>query len=55
MFPAFAMITNEIIAQPEYRSDSFKSVRTIVNVGPEDVLIQLQAKMPHTKQITVLG
>ena len=55
MFPAFAMITNEIIAQPEYRSDSFKSVRTIVNVGPEDVLIQLQAKMPHTKQITVFG
>ena len=55
MFPAFAMITNEIIAQPEYRSDSFKSVRTIVNVGPEDVLTQLQAKMPHTKQITVFG
>ncbi len=55
MFPAFAMITNEIIAQPEYRSDSFKSVRTIVNVGPEDVLMQLQAKMPHTKQITVFG
>ena len=55
MFPAFAMITNEIIAQPEYRNDSFKSVRTIVNVGPEDVLMQLQAKMPHTKQITVFG
>ena len=55
MFPAFAMITNEIIAQPEYRNDSFKSVRTIVNVGPEDVLMQLQEKMPHTKQITVFG
>ncbi len=55
MFPAFAMITNEIIAQSEYRNDSFKSVRTIVNVGPEDVLMQLQAKMPHTKQITVFG
>ncbi len=55
MFPAFAMITNEIIAQPEYRSDSFESVRTIVNVGPEDVLMQLQEKMPHTKQITVFG
>ncbi len=55
LFPAFAMITNEIIAQPEYRNDSFKSVRTIVNVGPEDVLMQLQAKMPHTNQITVFG
>ena len=55
LFPAFAMITNEIMAQPEYTSDSFKSVRTIVNVGPEDVLMQLQAKMPHTKQITVFG
>ena len=55
MFPAFAMITNEILSQPEYTSESFKSVRTIVNVGPPDVLIQLQNKMPHTKQITVFG
>ncbi len=55
MFPAFAMITNEILAQPEYTSESFQSVRTIVNVGPPDVLMQLQDKMPHTKQITVFG
>ncbi|MBJ86749.1 MAG: AMP-dependent synthetase [Acidimicrobiaceae bacterium] len=55
MFPAFAMITNEIMAQPEYTAESFKSVRTIVNVGPSDVLMQLQDRMPHTKQITVFG
>jgi len=55
MFPAFAMITNEILALPEYTSKSFQSVRTIVNVGPPDVLMQLQNRMPHTKQITVFG
>mgnify|MGYP002862613516 CR=1 FL=1 len=55
MFPAFAMITNEILSQHEYTPDSFHSVRTIVNVGPQDVLMQLQEKMPHTKQITVFG
>ena len=55
MFPAFFQITNEILLHPDYRNDSFKSVRTIVNVGPQDVLMQLQNKMPHTKQITVFG
>ena len=55
MFPAFAMITNEIMAQEEYTPDSFEDVRIIVNVGPPDVLMQLQEKMPHTKQITVFG
>jgi len=55
MFPAFAMITHEIQSQPEYTTESFKSVRTIVNVGPPDVLMKLQEKMPYTKQITVFG
>jgi acyl-CoA synthetase (AMP-forming)/AMP-acid ligase II len=55
MFPAFFQITNEILLHPEYTSDSFESVRTIVNVGPQDVLMRLQEKMPHTKQITVFG
>ncbi len=55
MFPAFFQITNEILLHPQYTTDSFESVRTIVNVGPQDVLMRLQEKMPHTRQITVFG
>ncbi len=55
MFPAFPTITMQLLNHPDYAADSFASVRTIVNVGPPDVLRSMQERMPHTTQITVFG
>lgn len=55
MFPAFPTITMALLNHPSYHPDAFASVRTIINVGPPDVLRTMAAKMPHTTQITVFG
>lgn len=55
MFPAFPTITTQLLNHPDYDRDSFASVRTIVNVGPPDVLRAMQERMPHTTQLSVFG
>ena len=54
-FPAFTTITMALLDHPQYDSDTFSSIRTMFNVAPEDVLVKMQKRMPHTSQITGFG
>ncbi len=54
-FPAFPTITLQLLHHPRYTPDTFKEVRVILNVGPPEELLAMQAMMPHTTQITCFG
>lgn len=55
LFPAFATITMQLLNHPAYTDDTFANVRVAINVGPPEELRAMQARMPHTTQITVFG
>ncbi|MGI9594980.1 MAG: class I adenylate-forming enzyme family protein [Acidimicrobiales bacterium] len=56
MFPAFPTITKALLNHPDYRPETLASVRTVLNVGPPDVLRSMQAQMPaSTTQLTAFG
>jgi len=54
-FPAFPTITLQLLHHPCYTHDTFKDVRVMLNVGPPEELVAMQAMMPHTTQITCFG
>ncbi len=54
-FPAFPTITLQLLHHPRYTADTFKDVRVMLNVGPPEELVAMQALMPHTTQITCFG
>lgn len=54
-FPAFPTITLQLLNHPQYTPDTFKGVRVMLNVGPPEELVAMQALMPHTTQITAFG
>ena len=54
-FPAFPTITMQILHHPRYTPDTLSGVRVILNVGPPEELVAMQALMPHTTQITCFG
>ena len=54
-FPAFPTITLQLLNHPRYTPDTFNGVRTMLNVGPPEELMAMQALMPHTTQITAFG
>ena len=54
-FPAFPTITLQLLNHPRYTPDTFKGVRTMLNVGSPEELTAMQALMPHTIQVTAFG
>ncbi len=54
-FPAFPTITLQLLHHPRYHPDAFSDVRVMLNVGPAEELVAMQALMPHTTQITCFG
>jgi len=54
-FPAFPTITLQVLNHPRYTPDTLRGVRVMLNVGPPEELIAMQALMPHTTQITCFG
>ena len=54
-FPAFPTITLQLLNHPRYTPDTFKHLRVMLNVGPPEELVAMQAMMPHTTQITAFG
>jgi fatty-acyl-CoA synthase len=55
MFPAFPLITQSLLTHPSYSAETFRAVRTCFNVAPPEMLRSMQAKMPHTVQISGFG
>mgnify|MGYP003322538062 FL=1 len=54
-FPAFPTITLQILHHPHYTPETLSGVRVMLNVGPAEELVAMQALMPHTTQITCFG
>jgi len=54
-FPAFPTITLQILHHPRYTPETLRGVRVMLNVGPPEELVAMQALMPHTTQITCFG
>ena len=54
-FPAFPTITLQILHHPRYTPETLSDVRVMLNVGPPEELVAMQALMPHTMQITCFG
>jgi fatty-acyl-CoA synthase len=54
-YATFPAITQALLNHPAYRPDSWKRVRCINNVAPPDTLREMQARMPHTVQISSYG
>ena len=54
-FPAFPTITLQVLHHPRYTPDTLSNVRIMLNVGPPEELVAMQALMPHTTQITCFG
>jgi len=54
-FPAFPTITLQILHHPRYTPETLSGVRVMLNVGPPEELVAMQALMPHTTQITCFG
>ncbi len=54
-FATFPAITQALLNHPDYHPDRWKRVRLINNVAPRDTLRDMQARMPHTIQISAYG
>ena len=54
-FPAFPTITLQVLNHPRYTPETLNGVRVMLNVGPPEELVAMQALMPHTTQITCFG
>lgn len=55
MFTAFPIIAQAILNHPDCDDETLRDVRVTFNVAPPDALREMQAKMPHTAQITGFG
>jgi fatty-acyl-CoA synthase len=54
-FATFPAITQALLNHPDYHPDRWRGVRIINNVAPPDTLREMQARMPHTVQISSYG
>jgi acyl-CoA synthetase (AMP-forming)/AMP-acid ligase II len=55
IYPSFPAVTQALLNHPEYHPDRLRSVRIALNVAPADMLRDMQARMPHTVQISCYG
>ncbi len=55
LYPAYPPITQGLLDQPELASADLSAARVMLNVGPEDVLRQMQAALPHVVQVSLYG
>jgi fatty-acyl-CoA synthase len=54
-FATFPAITQSLLQHPDYHRDRWRGIRLINNVAPPDTLREMQARMPHTVQISSYG
>ena len=55
LYPAYPPITQGLIDQPGFADADLSAARVMLNVGPEDLLRQMQAAMPDVVQVTLYG
>ncbi|OZC79058.1 hypothetical protein CH274_16600 [Rhodococcus sp. 06-418-5] len=54
-WPAFPAVTEALLDHSDYTEESLKNVRVMLNVAPPDALRKLQARTPHTVQVSAYG
>ena len=54
-FGTFPTMTQALLNHPDYHRDRWRGIRLINKVAPPDTLRELQARMPHTIQVTSYG
>lgn len=55
IYPSFPAVTQALLNHPDYHPDRFRHVRVALNVAPADMLRDMQARMPHTVQLSCYG
>ncbi len=55
LYPAYPPITQGLLDQPGFADADLSHARVMLNVGPEDLLRQMQAAMPNVIQVTLYG
>jgi acyl-CoA synthetase (AMP-forming)/AMP-acid ligase II len=55
LYPAYPPITQGLIDQPAFARADLSSARVMLNVGPADLLRQMQAAMPNVVQLSLYG
>jgi len=55
LYPAYPPITQGLIDQPGFADADLSHARVMLNVGPPDLLRQIQATFPHVLQLTLYG
>jgi len=53
LFPAYPPITMGILTHPDFPSTDLSGIRVILNVGPEDLLRQIQASFPQATLVSI--
>jgi fatty-acyl-CoA synthase len=54
-FPAFELIWNSVLNHPRFPEADLSALRVVINVGATERLLQMQAMVPHAKQISCFG
>jgi acyl-CoA synthetase (AMP-forming)/AMP-acid ligase II len=53
LYPAYPPITMGVLAHPRFAEIDLSPARAILNVGPPDLLRQIQATLPHATLVTI--
>ncbi|MBM3678614.1 MAG: AMP-binding protein [Actinobacteria bacterium] len=54
-FPAFETIWMPVLNHPRFPSADLSALRTIINAGVPNSLVQMQERMPHVPQVSCFG
>ena len=55
LYPAYPPITQALLDQPGFAAERLPYARVMLNVGPEELLRQIQAAMPQVVQLSLYG
>ena len=55
LYPAYPPITQAVLTHPAFVETDVTAARAMLNVGPPDLLRQMQSAMPHVVQLSLYG
>jgi fatty-acyl-CoA synthase len=55
LYPAYPPITQAVLTHPTFSATNMSAARAMLNVGPPDLLRQMQSALPHVIQLSLYG
>lgn len=55
LYPAYPPITQAVLTHPAFADTNVTAARAMLNVGPPDLLRQMQGALPHVVQLSLYG